>query len=114
MSKSRRIALPAGLHRLAGVLANPRAAADLVWNSKKVVWWRLGLANAIAKEHRYHIVDGQTALALCGCGEPILEWCGDWWHVHNPAVRGTDDHWAHPTTGTVVRPHGWEESDDVD
>jgi hypothetical protein len=81
-----------------------------VWDSPRVVWWRLGIANAIAGDHRYHIVADQTAVALCSCGEKILEWRGDWHHVHNPEVRGTDDHWAEPATGTVVRHRNWKES----
>lgn len=98
--------------RLAGVLAKTRAATGRVWNSDTVVWRRLGFAHAIAGDHQYHIVADQTAVAVCGCGEKILEWQGDWYHVHNPLVRGTDDHWAEPETETVVRLRNWKEPDD--
>jgi acetone carboxylase gamma subunit len=97
---------------LAGALTTARTAAGHVWNSDTVVWRRLGLANAIARDHQYHIVGGQTAVAICSCGEKILEWRGDWHHVHNPLVRGTDDHWARPQTGTVVSHRNWKELDD--
>ena len=32
----------------------------------------------------------------CGCGEPITEYDGEWLHIINPVLRGTDDHDAHP------------------
>jgi hypothetical protein len=33
---------------------------------------------------------------FCGCGEPITEYDGEWLHIINPVLRGTDDHDAHP------------------
>jgi hypothetical protein len=88
-----------------------RTAISRVWDSSQVVWWRLGVANTIAGDHRYHIVAGQTAVAICGCGEKILQWRDDWYHVHNPEVRGTEDHWAQPATGTIVRHRNWKKTD---
>lgn len=33
---------------------------------------------------------------FCGCGEPITMYDGEWLHIYNPELRGTDDHEARP------------------
>jgi hypothetical protein len=32
----------------------------------------------------------------CGCGERITWFGGEWLHIINPRLRGTDDHDARP------------------
>jgi len=41
--------------------------------------------------------DGASAEEeYCGCGEPITWYDGEWLHIINPVLRGTDDHDARP------------------
>lgn len=42
------------------------------------------------------VTDGIEAHDTCGCGEPIARYEGEWMHVYNPQLRGTDDHDATP------------------
>lgn len=54
----------------------------------------------------YEITDGSISGAdltegagpddTCGCGEPITLYEGEWLHIFNPELRGTDDHEASP------------------
>jgi acetone carboxylase gamma subunit len=64
-----------------------------------------------AGAHLDHVTAGQTAVALCRCGEPIAEYHGDWLHVLNPELRGTHDHWTEPTPETVIRHRHWRPVD---
>lgn len=43
------------------------------------------------------VVAGQGDVADCGCGWPITEYDGEWLHIFNPALTGTDDHDARPS-----------------
>lgn len=46
------------------------------------------------------VTDGASEEAeTCSCGEPITFYDGEWLHIFNPALRGTDDHDAKPGSG---------------
>ncbi|MFF5265125.1 hypothetical protein ACFY4C_40095 [Actinomadura viridis] len=47
-------------------------------------------------EVRYEVVDGLEGEDTCGCGDPIVRYNDEWFHVYNPALTGTDDHDARP------------------
>lgn len=85
-----------------------------VWDSERLAGWRCRAAVRLAGAHLDHVTAGQTAVATCGCGEPIAEYDGDWFHVLNPELRGTGDHWAEPTPGTVLRYWHWRPVDGED
>ncbi|TDD29635.1 hypothetical protein E1287_30610 [Actinomadura sp. KC06] len=86
----------------------------MVWDGEHVAGWRCRAAVRLAGAHLDHVTAGQTAVAVCGCGEPVAEYTGDWFHVLNPELRGTNDHWAEPTPGTVVRYRHWRPLDTLD
>ncbi|RKS70664.1 hypothetical protein BZB76_5139 [Actinomadura pelletieri DSM 43383] len=86
----------------------------MVWDGERLAGWRCRAAVCLAGAHLDHVTAGQTAVAVCGCGEPVAEYFGDWFHVLNPELRGTDDHWAKPTPGTVVRYRHWRPLDTLD
>jgi len=46
--------------------------------------------------HGCDVPDGAGPDATCGCGEPITMYDGEWLHIFNPELRGTDDHDAEP------------------
>jgi hypothetical protein len=82
-----------------------------VWDGERLARWRCRAAVRLAGAHLDHVTAGQTAVAFCGCGEPVAEYQGDWFHVLNPELRGTHDHWAHPGPGPVVRYRHWRPVD---
>jgi hypothetical protein len=84
------------------------------WDGERLAGWRCRAAVRLAGAHLDHVTAGQTAVAACGCGEPVAEYNGDWFHVLNPELRGTDDHWAEPMPGTVLRYRHWRPIDGVD
>lgn len=47
-------------------------------------------------EIRFDIVADQDGQDFCGCGGPIVHFRGEWLHVYNPYLTGTDDHDARP------------------
>jgi hypothetical protein len=47
-------------------------------------------------EIRHDIVDGQDGEDVCGCGDPVVRYEDEWFHVYNPRLTGTDDHDARP------------------
>ena len=42
------------------------------------------------------LIEGQGDIDICGCGYEITEYNGEWLHIINPALAGTDDHDAQP------------------
>jgi len=82
-----------------------------VWDGERCARWRCRAAVWLAGAHLDHVTAGQTALAWCECGERIAEYHEDWFHVLNPELRGTDDHWAEPIFGTVIRYRHWRPAD---
>ncbi|HEU0130800.1 MAG TPA: hypothetical protein VFQ85_07395 [Mycobacteriales bacterium] len=57
------------------------------------------------------IVANQQAQSHCGCGDPVVLYEGEWFHVYNPALTGTDDHDAHPE-GEIVPNPGYDPASD--
>lgn len=59
----------------------------------------------------FDIVANQEAQSHCGCGDPVVLYEGEWYHVYNPALTGTGDHDAHPD-GDIVPNPGYDPADD--
>ena len=51
---------------------------------------------ATGHEQYGDLIAGQGATADCGCGWPITDYDGEWLHVFNPELTGSDDHDARP------------------
>jgi hypothetical protein len=50
-----------------------------------------------ARDTAHHeVVAGQGETTDCGCGWPITVYDGEWMHVFNPALTGSDDHDPEP------------------
>jgi hypothetical protein len=45
-----------------------------------------------AMEESLQVTDGIDDIDTCGCGDPIALYDGEWCHVYNDRLRGTDDH----------------------
>jgi hypothetical protein len=45
-----------------------------------------------AMDDSLEVTDGIEAYDVCGCGDPIALYDGQWTHVYNDRLRGTDDH----------------------
>lgn len=58
--------------------------------------------------------DGAGPDAMCGCGEPITFYEGEWLHVINPRLRGSDDHDAEPDDPQGVDWSDYEEDNGDD
>lgn len=62
-------------------------------------------------DDRFDIVANQEAQSHCGCGDPVVRYEGEWYHVYNPALTGNDDHDAHPD-GEVIPNPDYDPADD--
>lgn len=60
--------------------------------------------------HGEDFTDGAGPDETCGCGEDITWYDGEWMHIANPALRGTDDHQAEPDAGYYI-PEGLSAED---
>jgi hypothetical protein len=49
-----------------------------------------------AMQDSLDVTEGIEAHEICGCGEPIALYEGEWMHVYNDQLRGTGDHDAAP------------------
>lgn len=72
----------------------------------------VGQAHQLGQKLRgEEFTEGAGPDETCGCGEEITWYDGEWLHIANPALRGTDDHNAEPADG-YYDPEDEEDEDD--
>lgn len=87
------VGVEAGVEILAGIKAEGEA---LVRQLERFTAPGEQAAYDRAMQDSLDVTDGIEAHDTCGCGEPIALYEGEWLHVYNERLRGTDDHDADP------------------